>query len=128
MKFESIKARLRVLTERRGGTTALLKFPDGSSRALKIRSRQTALELCLDCFQKLSCYPPEAPPQMPEGNPTPAPPRLELETKNDKVIALLGNAESVAGDHFLQFIHELAKDLSEKKSPQRKEKKCLTSN
>src|SRR6266478_10151783 len=94
MKFPSLERRLREIAERRGGATALLTFPDGSTRALKIRSRNGQLQLCLDAFRQMRDFPPP-------------------QTKNAAALELLGRAEKCEGPRFLQFIHGLAQTIHE---------------
>jgi hypothetical protein len=56
--LSTIERRLGAIAERRGPGTALLTFANGTTRSLKVRSRQGQLELCLDAFEKLASYPP----------------------------------------------------------------------
>jgi hypothetical protein len=106
--LSTIERRLRAIAERRGPGTALLTFANGTTRSLKVRSRQGQLELCLDAFEKLAAYPPPAP----EGSLT-DPPEPEPETKNNVPLQLLGAAVSCEGEPFLQFIHGLAQMIHE---------------
>lgn len=119
MKFQSLKDRLRAIAERRGSGTALLTFPDGSTRALKIRDRNAALGLLLDCFEKARSFPPPAPADVPIDPPPP-----EAKTGNDRTIEIMGRAQSCEGDRLMQLIHEFATSFVDS----RKEKsECPTS-
>jgi hypothetical protein len=111
MRFQSIKRRLRAIAETRGGGGAQLTFADGSTRSLKVRSRNGQLKLCLDAFAKMRSYPPATP----EGVPRLSPP-AESRTANDQALELLGRAESCEGPRFLQFIHGLARTVHERRS------------
>jgi hypothetical protein len=115
MKFQSIKNRLREIAETRGAGTALLTFPDGSTRSLKIRDRNAALGLLLDCFRKARSFPPPAPADALKDPPPP-----EAKTENDRTIEIMGRAQSCEGDRLMQLIHEFATTIRKEKSCSRK--------
>jgi hypothetical protein len=112
MNFSSILRRLRGVEETKGAREATLTFPDGSTRAIRVRN-QNQLKLCFDVFAKMRSYPPAPPAEVVLPPPPPEP-----TTANDRALELLGRAESCEGPRFLQTIHQMAKTVNERRSKQ----------
>jgi hypothetical protein len=112
MNFSSILKRLRGVEQVKGAAEATLVFANNSTRAIRVRSRNGQLKLCLDAFAKMRAFPPDPPPGV---IPLPEPPPPELTTPSDKLIDLMAAAESVEGPAFFRTIFELCQTLGQRR-------------
>jgi hypothetical protein len=113
MKF-SFEKRLRDVEQTKGAREATLTFPNGSTRAIRVRN-QSQLRLLFDAFAKMRAYPPPAP----EGFATTPP--AEPHTANDTALELLGRAQKCEGPRFLQLVHALAQGIEEGRQQKKRE-------
>jgi len=115
--FQSTNKRLLAIEGYRGADAIRLTFEDGSTRGVRVR-KDFALDLFEDLLSKMRAYPPPAP----EGSPI-TPPPAEPQTRSDELIDLLGAAVSIEAEQeiiFLNTMHEMARQLFERKKEKRK--------
>jgi hypothetical protein len=114
--FRSTENRLSAIEGRRGLGVIRLTFADGSTRAIRV-----ARDFQLALFEDTCAWQRAYPPVPPEGIVLPQPPP-EPTTPSDKLIALLGEAVSIEGEHviFLRTIHAMCQQMSERKKEREK--------
>lgn len=112
-KFASHKLRLAELEGRRGESSVILRFPDGSTRGVKV-SRSHELQLLLDSFKKARAHPPPAP----EGESSPPPPP-EPKTESDSLLDAMCQAESIEAPRLFQTVFGICQTIKERKEKQK---------
>ncbi|HXE32792.1 MAG TPA: hypothetical protein VN087_02680 [Verrucomicrobiae bacterium] len=110
--FRSTNNRLAAIEGRHGMDIIKLTFADGSTRGIKI-AHDYQLQLFMDACEWARAYPPPAP----EGMVDVDPPLPEPKTPSDRLIALLGQAVEIDGEHvrFIQTIASICRQAVETK-------------
>lgn len=104
MSYDRLETRLRAVEEDRSTSDALLRFDDGSTRAVRVKD---PLSLLLDAMRERSRQ--LGPPEGSEDDPRPENPPL---TRHAEAIKLIGRAERIESDDpLLNLVFESAKGV-----------------